>query len=630
MNYKDILRNQLLSQTNINFLVTTVLTNFKISNKAITKCTTIIVNNLSKYLENIDRYPENNNELIEAINFLNKKCYDDFVIYLMGKYPNVNFFRNAQDTDTPAQNSQENYVSYVESYLPIQEDYSHVMHSILPEPLSQNTQPLSQNTQSSLQNTQPLLQNTQSSLQNSSSFTPCEEVIIITEDEKDNLLKKYGIDTRCQNNVKPKTNCDDILLYLTNPMVFQMFSMMTSQVKQQSIHQQLVIDDIIDINQVAELLNKNVKTTYSSIPRSGINESNMDESLDEPIGKKTKPIDENIPQLLNKNIDDKIESNKEPDIASEISDHKLEPVETKTEINLENLTKDDLPILEKKLKELMYLKNKHLSEKNRSMAKKIDIEKDSIIDAIKRYKEELQRQVDENKNKINGMTLKRKKVDDNNIEYLDLKFDPTNDYNDLKNIVISFKNDDKITDITLVDYYLPFNSNNVTRFNNKFKVFFNDTINRFIIPPGKYEINMLIDYIKSQVSFLDFSINDNNIIMVKNSLCMKFDLMIENDSIFQVLGFSTKVEMHKDKLFYSGARPYDLNCNEKILFNLSGSTMDPMLMEFDKNVKIDKSIKKSRAGVSIKQMVLNLTNGLGQYYDLHLPFNMCFKITYLK
>ena len=89
MNYKDILRNQLLSKTNIDFLVNTVLTNFKISNKAITKCTTIINNYLSKYLENINRYPENNNELIEAINYLNKKCYDDFIVYLTTKYPNI-------------------------------------------------------------------------------------------------------------------------------------------------------------------------------------------------------------------------------------------------------------------------------------------------------------------------------------------------------------------------------------------------------------------------------------------------------------------------------------------------------------------------------------------------------------
>ena len=98
MDYKNILYSQLLSQTNINFLVNTILSNFKISNKAINKCVNIITNNLVKYLENIDRYPENNDELIEAINFLNKKCFEDFTTYLSTKYPNINLLRSAYNS----------------------------------------------------------------------------------------------------------------------------------------------------------------------------------------------------------------------------------------------------------------------------------------------------------------------------------------------------------------------------------------------------------------------------------------------------------------------------------------------------------------------------------------------------
>ncbi len=41
--------------------------NFKISSKAINKCSNIIVNNLTKYFNQIDRYPQNNEELIFAI-----------------------------------------------------------------------------------------------------------------------------------------------------------------------------------------------------------------------------------------------------------------------------------------------------------------------------------------------------------------------------------------------------------------------------------------------------------------------------------------------------------------------------------------------------------------------------------
>src|ERR1700753_2001214 len=96
MDYKLLLKEQLLSKSNIDLLLNTILINFKISNntKTIDKCINIIANNMIKYLENIDRFPENNQELIEAINFLNEKCYNDFMEYLLKKYPNGNIIRN--------------------------------------------------------------------------------------------------------------------------------------------------------------------------------------------------------------------------------------------------------------------------------------------------------------------------------------------------------------------------------------------------------------------------------------------------------------------------------------------------------------------------------------------------------
>ena len=54
MNYPNILRTRLLSQSNIDFLVNTILSNFKISGTAIDKCINIIKNNFIKYLDNID------------------------------------------------------------------------------------------------------------------------------------------------------------------------------------------------------------------------------------------------------------------------------------------------------------------------------------------------------------------------------------------------------------------------------------------------------------------------------------------------------------------------------------------------------------------------------------------------
>ena len=205
-----------------------------------------------------------------------------------------------------------------------------------------------------------------------------------------------------------------------------------------------------------------------------------------------------------------------------------------------------------------------------------------------------------------------------------------NNFNDLKNIVIKFKTDNKITDITLVDYLLPFNENNVTRFNNKFVVYFNNNITRITIPPGKYEIQALLDYIKSKATFLDFSINDKNIITIKNTMDMKFDLMLDSDTIFSFLGFNGKIDFYKEKIFYTGAMPFNTSANEKVSFNLSGSTMEPMQMEFDKSVIVNKSLKKSRAGIIMKQMVLHFSDAQNQCYDFIMPFKMCFKITYLQ
>ncbi len=76
------MKNQLLSDININFLIEKILENFKISQKAVEKCRTIIVKNLTQDLSNLNRFPENTDEMIEAINFLTKKSFDDFVTYL--------------------------------------------------------------------------------------------------------------------------------------------------------------------------------------------------------------------------------------------------------------------------------------------------------------------------------------------------------------------------------------------------------------------------------------------------------------------------------------------------------------------------------------------------------------------
>lgn len=541
MDYRNILGDHLLSKSNIDFLVNKILSNFKISTKAISKCTNIITNNFNKYLDNIDRYPVNDIELNEAINFLNQKCYDDFTDYLSQKYPDKNLSKN------------------------------------------------------------PMMES-----------KPYEEIIIISEEEKNKLLNQHK-----QN----KNNMDDFLAYLTNPMILQMFNNLTMQCYRPyqknvpKMENYITIDEILDANQLNSLLSKfdNDKTLKKNNELEKIN-ANINFILDDTIlGNK----------MLEKNItmDNTI-----------IEDNKIinENIKMPNEdaYDLANLRKEDLPIIEKRINHLIQLKKQYLSEKNNDKLEEVENEKEKIVNAVKEYKTKLANEAKENENRINGISMTKRISNEANVEYLDLQFDPTNDYNDLKNIVIGFKTDNKILDITLVDYYIPFNSHNVTRFNNKFMVYFNNKVNRIIIPPGKYEIDILLNYIKNQANFLDFTVDENKIITIKNSMNIKFDMMIEKDTIFPVLGFNERQDNYKDKLFYSGSQAYNLKNNEKILFTLSGSTIDPLSLEFDKQITLNKILKKSRSGFSMKQMVLVFTDNIGQYYDFILPFKMCFKITY--
>src|SRR5579872_2777599 len=99
----NILKSQLLSKSNIDYLLNLILSNFRLSPKAVSKCTHIIESNFNRYLNNLERFPSNNSELIDAIKFLNKKCFDDFTVYLTNKHPNTNLYRNSPNIQTVTQ-----------------------------------------------------------------------------------------------------------------------------------------------------------------------------------------------------------------------------------------------------------------------------------------------------------------------------------------------------------------------------------------------------------------------------------------------------------------------------------------------------------------------------------------------
>jgi len=552
MDYRLKLRSEVLSEKNINQLVESILSNYRISQKAITKCINIVINNMTKYLTHLSNYPQNDQEFVYAVNFLNTRCYDDFIKYLETRYPDIDLKRHPVITDLkqPTKDAHATGASNME----INKSHKVINH-------------------------EPEITN----------------VIVISESEKNELLKKY------QMNIPPKSlpSQDDLLYLLSNPYIMQLFSTTVNHI-QTPKNIPIVFDSILSKDDANVLLANNISILQSSLP--DISSSPKISESDKDVPKETIPD----PPKIEKHLD-------------------TPPKEDVIKLDItKGLTKEMLPLIEARVKELIALQN---DTNDLTIKEQFDDEKKKILKAVYEYKQNLHNAIKEDTKKINNLGYV---INDNdNMASLDLKFDPTNDHNDMKNIVIKSKSDKKIADITLKNYYFPFNENNVTRFNNKFTVYFNNKLFKINIPPAKYDVNTLLNYIKSQATFLDFMISDN-IITIKNTMSMKFDLMIDDDSVYSMLGFTNKPSTYRENFSYTASGKYNMTCNEKIYFSLSGTSMEPMLMEFDKLVEPNISLRKAKNGINIKQITLSFTNEVGQCYDFIMPFNMFLQITYLE
>ena len=74
-NHKNILKTQLLSQANIDFIVNTIRREIILSDKSLSKCSNIITGYLSKYIDNVDKYPQNNDELLDRNQLSKSKMF---------------------------------------------------------------------------------------------------------------------------------------------------------------------------------------------------------------------------------------------------------------------------------------------------------------------------------------------------------------------------------------------------------------------------------------------------------------------------------------------------------------------------------------------------------------------------
>lgn len=484
MDYKNILEINLLSDNNINFLTNYFYSKFKITKSAMEKCRNIIINNFKLYLKNIQKYPENNDQVIEAIEYLNNTCLNDFEKYLIKKYGSNDIYR----------------------------------------------------------------------------YIPNQEIIIISETEKNNLINK-------ENTMQ---------VDLTDPLLLEMLTLYANQNINHKKKIYCQFDSIIDENELQRLLSKNN------------NKSNM-----------------NVSPCL---------SRKKYDIKKSID-------EFKKEIDINNLDNESLLKIELWIKELLNKRKDYTNDLD-SIAL-IDEEKKRVIEAIANHKKKITEI-------INKKTIMEdvKKLDNN--EILNLEFDPSHDYNDLRDITINITEDRKIKMISLIKYYVPLNENTINRFNNQFIIYYENKVNKIIIPPGKYDIESLIEFIKNEASYLDI-ILDQNTKLITFTAKTNFELLTEGDTIFTQLGFTQKANTYKDENTYTANEPYNLEANKNIMFNLMGSTCDPvkLIANIDYTPNEPIILRKMTRALNIKKIKLNLTNSLNQCYDFDSVFRLCIQIEYV-
>lgn len=474
MDNKSILLINLLSKKNIGILLSYLMNKHKINNKSEKKCQKIIISYLNQYINNLDKFPESDDELIIAIDYLNKRCINDFDLYIQNKYPSK------------------------------------------------------------------------------------DNITILSETEKDDLINKIGrLETQKETNI-------NILQYLQDPLFINIFeTLVKPQVEERK--NMIVFDEIITEEQANNL----ISMTYSEI--------NVD-----PFETPKNPL-------------------------------------------------DDIVKINSEIIKLQKEKDKYQKENNVEMIGEIDSKQKKYVETIAKLKDNLELEAEKTENKIKKLSINKidNSLSSDKIDYLDLEIDPTNDYNDMKNIHITCKVDNKINMITLISYYVPFNDNNIFRFNNSLKIYYENQVYNIIIEPAKYNISQLLSYLEDKLVFLLFNVN-NDLINIKSKDNIAFDLLIDDQSILKLLGFNENINSYKNKNSYNASEKFNLTVNQQVLFSLSSMAGDPINLEFDKLVTPNKILKKSSSsGIVLRKLILNFKTSYDYFYDFTKPFKICLQISYL-
>ena len=500
----QVLKQIILSENNIAYLVEFVRKRVKLSEKSIPKCVKIIKDDLEMITNRLENHPTNNQELEIAIDYLNRLCYNNFITYLISKYPGQNLSRDGSDM-------QSLYITEVGHEIENVEDVE-------------------------------------------------EEIEVIDKNQRDALIKQYGIASNKSN------------INFSTPEILAIFYQMSKLSQKYEVNYEF--EDIIEEDEVRRISDANRTVKQVETPKKSV---------------------------FNKTID-----------------------------LTKDITSENIKIIEEEMQRITVIKAEFLDNRDFDTAAEIDEYKDALITKIIKFKKEQEEKIKIAKiesasdNSDTGGLVNDE--NDSGIEYLNLVIDPSEDHNNMKNILFKCKAGKKIEELQVIKYYLPKNPNNVTRFNNIFAIYTNEKVVKVTLPTAEYSIEEILEYISRETT-LKYSIADKRITLKADK---PFDIILSDDSIFPLLGFSEDANKYKEKMEYTAARDYhEYNSNSVILY-FNGTSIKPITLETDKKVEEEKVLKKVAYGFILREFKLGFMTQLDGYYDFTQPLNICFKIIYLK
>lgn len=634
------LHSKLLSPANIEFLVDNLYQNFKIGAKSRSKCQSMLTANLQRYLMENFPQPQNDEQVSEIMKAFNTRCYQEFLDYLATQYPGRNLRREI---------------------------------SAPPAPVETVIKP------------------------------PIEQARIISDQERTQLIEMY----RNHHQKTQSLNMQQMQLldYLTNPYVLQVFANIIKEYNQNTVvqpnpqvqtinqpqHQvQTVSQPPLQPQPQATIISKNADSSSSSESDSD-SDSDSDKKFREEIAalkreqeqekekryqgmkiselrrKKqalnetrirqvgtvpaktpaktpakapaktptktpTAPIKQSSvktsPKIKRKiNSKAQIQST-DPKVESDVEENAEVDIGVKS-YDLSKLNSRTLPLVDNRVKVLKMCIDQAKNDKDEATLSLLQKEYTEILSALNKYRDKLSTISVRAENKIKNLEHEIvSRTQDENSDFHDLSIRPEADFQSLKKIIITFKTERLISEILLVSYHLPRNGFNVCRNNSNFRIYHKQGgVQLLTFEFGNYTLAEIFRHITEKFPFLQLE-TQNDCVKISHRQGQKFDLMIENDTIFAMLGFRSQGYRNADS--YLANQPYNLSPNEKIYFSLAGTTMDPMALSFDEKICANQILKSSSTGLNLRQIHLLFHNDVEQCYDFSMPASICLKTTYLS